>query len=133
MSHEAAAAFRLAVTVKKRVALALELPRHLVEQTAQGGNLIIAVAFGNLHIQITAAHPLRRPRQTPSKMHTSLASLRASKALSSCGLRAKSATSNSMTVWVTGCSKTSRSAAQSLSAIQKNAHSPWNMPSSVCQ
>ena len=57
----------MAVAVHQRLALALELPRHLVEQPAQRCDLVIAVLFGDLHVKITTPDPFRRPGEPPDR------------------------------------------------------------------
>ena len=59
------APFDLAGVIQQRLALALQLPRHLVKILAEHGNLVIALFLDHLHIQIARAHLLRSPRQTP--------------------------------------------------------------------
>ncbi|OIQ76560.1 hypothetical protein GALL_417550 [mine drainage metagenome] len=56
----------LAVVLDQRLALPLQLPRHLVEDAAQHGNFIVALFLLHLHVQIAGADPLRGTRQTPN-------------------------------------------------------------------
>jgi hypothetical protein len=51
----------------KRVALALQLPGHLVEIPAQHRDLVIAPLLAHLHVQIARAHALRGPGQPPHR------------------------------------------------------------------
>ena len=79
--EQAAAAFNLAVDVQQRLALAPQLPCHLIKVPPQHGDFIIAIFFTHAHVQITcpnllrrsseAAHgagqPLRKPQPQPDR------------------------------------------------------------------
>ena len=57
---------------QQRLALGLELARHLVEVTAQHGDLVIALFLADMNVQIARSDPLRRAGQAPHRARKAL-------------------------------------------------------------